>query len=200
MITRIPEMFKSLREFGQGGNERAGYGEVAGRLKAFQGFIYGDGNFNVVNFISGLIPKLEVFNSMPRGINTKVEAFSKSLDAVTKIPQAFSAINDSVQVFEQLKGPEGSIATRVESMIESVNEISDSLKGVRFDNVNLSLKRLASDLGLSSTKRQEYTIRNRSFKVDLTVNVKLDVDEFENHLIGRPSGTRFTVNPDFKET
>lgn len=200
LITRIPEMFKSLREFGQGGNERAGYGEVAGRLKAFQGFIYGDGNFNVVNFISGLIPKLEVFNSMPRGINAKVEAFSKSLDAITKIPQAFSAINDSVQVFEQLKGPEGSIATRVESMIESVNEISDSLKGVRFDNVNLSLKRLASDLGLSSTKRQEYTIRNRSFKVDLTVNVKLDADEFEDHLIGRPGGTRFTVDPDFKET
>jgi hypothetical protein len=124
----------------------------------------------------------------------------KSLDAITRIPQAFAAINDSVQVFEQLKGPESSIATRVESMIESVNEISDSLKGVRFDNVNVSLKRLASDLGLSATKRQEYTIKNRSFKVDLTVNVKLDADEFEEALIGRPDGTRFAINPNQSDT
>jgi len=62
------------------------------------------------------------------------------------------------------------------------------------------LKRLASDLGLSATKRQEYTIKNRSFKVDLTVNVKLDADEFEEHLIGRPGGTRFTIDPDYRET
>jgi len=200
LITRIPEMFKSLRDFGQGGNEKASYSEVAQRLKTFQGFIYGDGNFSVISFIQGLVPKLEVFNAIPRGINTKVESFSKSLDAITKIPQAFGAINDSVEMFEQLKGPEGSIATRVESMIESVNEISAALKGVRFDNVNVSLKRLASDLGLSATKRQEYTIKNRSFKVDLTVNVKLDADEFEEHLIGRPGGTRFTIDPDYRET
>jgi hypothetical protein len=53
---------------------------------------------------------------------------------------------------------------------------------------------------LSATKRQEYTIKNRSFKVDLTVNVKLDADEFEEALIGRPDGTRFAINPNQSDT
>lgn len=84
------------------------------------------------------------------------------------------------------------LTTGATAMVAGINSAHTAIKGLKGVDLNADLKILNDKLGLGASKKLR--IEQGNLQLNVTVNVKLDVEELEEVLTTRPGGARFLIS------
>lgn len=200
IIGTVVSLINSVKETGAETLEGGGTAFNAGtfntifmQAKEMVNTLFSDGNGGVIKTIVDAISNSGI-SGLPRGIDTKVKAVSDILTAIVSISSmgqagisdignGITALNTQLQSIAGAGGP-------FAQMIDSINAVGELLNNARPVNINTEMNKFVRKAGLAVG---EYTINNRNFTLHVNVNVKLDVDRFEQALQSRPGVSSFVL-------
>jgi hypothetical protein len=78
------------------------------------------------------------------------------------------------------------------AMVESIKSVHTTIRDLKGIDLNTDLRVLNDKLGLGARKKLQ--IDQGNLQLNVTVNVKLDVEELEETLSTRPGGSRFLIS------
>ena len=78
------------------------------------------------------------------------------------------------------------------AMVESIKSVHTTIRDLKGVDLNADLRVLNDKLGLGARKKLQ--IDQGNLQLNVTVNVKLDVEELEETLTTRPGGSRFLIS------
>jgi len=116
-------------------------------------------------------------------VSTRLQTVITGLRGATDFARSVGEMSQQAQtIAEQVKGNTISrIATSVSSMVQEVNNVSNSLGAVNVPNINIALKRLAHDIGLG--ENGQFVVHRGNFNVNIKVQVTVDSRDMQTTLV-----------------
>lgn len=127
-----------------------------------------------------------------------VEKIDNMNKIIPKLPSVIVSLTNSMKLLEapiaEIQDETiAKVQASVSAMIETINGISKSIKGLGKITLDSDLRVLSDKLGLGANRR--LTIEKGDLNINISVNVDLRVDEIEEALTTRSGGSRFQISP-----
>lgn len=177
--TKAQNGFRNLAE-GLFGNANSGWS-----LKAFVDL------FNQGGSMAGLVASITGSQSILTSAQSSFNVFKESITAVfgvvdTQFTTGLTAGMQSTMTH---------VNTTISEIIDTINEVHAKINNVgRSININAALANLGESIGTANPARLQ--IARGDLTINITVNVKMDIDDVEEAIATRANGSSFVVAAD----
>lgn len=132
----------------------------------------------------------------PEGLSNGVTQLQQASTAISRVAEFSRTLAGTIQsaqeTAERIKGGTVSrIVTSIQQMVTEVNEVSNQLGNVDVPNINMSLRRMAHDIGLG--ENGQFVVHRGQFTVNVNVNVTMDSRDLQTTLV--QTATKTPVGP-----
>lgn len=201
IFENITQMFQAVSSFGSEGGGTAASTTIRNAFRNIAEAIFGAGGegWSFKSFIELFNPASGQLQALLTGLTASQGTFatlSQQLGAYkTGIQGIFGVVDEQFNnsLNDGLRSTLQHVNTTVQEIITTINQVHEQINQVgRSINVNAALANLGETIGTASPERLQ--IARGDLTINISVAVKLEVDDIEEAIAQRAGGSTFIVN------